>query len=166
MNTISILPQIKSIPKKKLMGKRITMNFIHNKTFELWKSFMPKRHEIKNKVNSNLISLRVYDESYSFKNFNPEANFEKWATMEVSGFYDLPPEMETYTIPSGLYAVFNYKGLNTDTSIYEYIYGEWLQTNLQYDLDNRPHFEVMGEKYKNNDPDSEEEIWIPIKTKN
>jgi predicted transcriptional regulator YdeE len=23
----------------------------------------------------------------------------------------------------------------------------------------------MGEKYKNEDPDSEEEIWIPIKTK-
>jgi AraC family transcriptional regulator len=30
-------------------------------------------------------------------------------------------------------------------------------------LDQRPHVEVMGEKYKNNDPDSEEEIWIPIK---
>jgi hypothetical protein len=24
---------------------------------------------------------------------------------------------------------------------------------------------LKGEKYKNNDPDSEEEIWIPIKTK-
>jgi AraC family transcriptional regulator len=29
-------------------------------------------------------------------------------------------------------------------------------------LDDRPHFEVLGEKYKNNDPTSEKEIWIPI----
>ena len=31
-------------------------------------------------------------------------------------------------------------------------------------LANRPHFEVLGAKYKNNDPASEEEIWIPIQT--
>lgn len=29
----------------------------------------------------------------------------------------------------------------------------------------QPHFEVLGEKYKDNDPTSEEEIWIPIKAK-
>jgi len=27
------------------------------------------------------------------------------------------------------------------------------------------HFELLGEKYKNNHPDSEEEVWIPIKEK-
>jgi AraC family transcriptional regulator len=31
----------------------------------------------------------------------------------------------------------------------------------EYFLDNRPHFEVLGDKYKNNDPTSEEEIWKP-----
>jgi AraC family transcriptional regulator len=30
-------------------------------------------------------------------------------------------------------------------------------------LDNKPHFEIMGDQYKNEDPDSEEELWIPIK---
>jgi AraC family transcriptional regulator len=34
-----------------------------------------------------------------------------------------------------------------------------------YDLDNRPHFEILGEKYKNESPDSEEELWIPVKLK-
>jgi AraC family transcriptional regulator len=29
----------------------------------------------------------------------------------------------------------------------------------------RSHFEIMGEKYKLNDPNSEEEVWIPIKMK-
>ncbi|MFM9945765.1 MAG: GyrI-like domain-containing protein, partial [Bacteroidia bacterium] len=44
------------------------------------------------------------------------------------------------------------------------IYGTWIP-NSEYNLDNRPHFEILGEKYKNNHPDSEEEIWIPIKPK-
>jgi AraC family transcriptional regulator len=64
----------------------------------------------------------------------------------------------------GLYAVFNYKGSNMDHSIFEYIFRSWLPDS-EYYLDNRPHFEVLGDKYKNNDPSSEEEIWIPIKPK-
>ncbi|MFZ1515671.1 MAG: GyrI-like domain-containing protein, partial [Saprospiraceae bacterium] len=68
------------------------------------------------------------------------------------------------TIPGGLYAVFYYKGLSTDTAIFEYIFNTWLP-NSEYGLDDRPHFEILGERYKNNDADSEEEIWIPIKNK-
>ena len=33
----------------------------------------------------------------------------------------------------------------------------------KYELDKRPHFALMGEEYKNEDPDSEEELWFPIK---
>jgi AraC family transcriptional regulator len=33
----------------------------------------------------------------------------------------------------------------------------------EYELDYRPHFEILGEKYKNNDQLSEEDIFIPIK---
>jgi AraC family transcriptional regulator len=47
---------------------------------------------------------------------------------------------------------------------FQYIFGTWLP-NSEYVLDNRPHFEILGEKYKNDDPTSEEEIWIPIKAK-
>jgi AraC family transcriptional regulator len=42
-----------------------------------------------------------------------------------------------------------------------YIFNTWLPKS-GYQLDRRPHFEILGEKYKNNNPDSEEEIWIPI----
>jgi predicted transcriptional regulator YdeE len=31
--------------------------------------------------------------------------------------------------------------------------------------DDRPHFEVLGKNYKNNDPVSEEEIWIPVRAR-
>jgi AraC family transcriptional regulator len=32
-------------------------------------------------------------------------------------------------------------------------------------LDNRPHFEILGEKYKQGSTDAEEEIWIPVSLK-
>jgi AraC family transcriptional regulator len=100
-----------------------------------------------------------------FADFKPTNEFERWATVEVADFDNVPNEMETFVLPSGLYAVFDYKGLSTDNSIFQYILGMWLPSS-DYVLDNRPHFEVLGDKYKNNDPTSEEEIWIPIRPKN
>ena len=71
--------------------------------------------------------------------------------------------MEALTIHKGLYAVFHYKGLTKDFGILmEYIYGQWIHQSV-YMLDDKPHFNILGEKYKNNDPDSEEDIYIPIK---
>ena len=72
--------------------------------------------------------------------------------------------METFLLEGGLYAVFIHRGSSTDTSTFHYIFSTWLPKS-NYILDSRPHFEVLGEKYKNGDPDSEEEIWIPIKLK-
>src|SRR5690606_22833685 len=99
-----------------------------------------------------------------FLDFNPTNEFDRWATVEVADFDNVPIDMETFILPSGLYAVFEYQGLSTDNSIFQYILGKWLPES-EYDLDDRPHFEVLGEKYKNNDPSSEEEIWIPIRFK-
>lgn len=156
-------PRIEILLEKKLIGKRLQMSLANNKTKELWQSFMPRRKEIQNSIGTDLYSMQVYDSLY-FTTFDSNNRFEKWATIEVKDFHTIPDEMETFTLPSGLYAVFFYKGLNTDTQIFQYIFGTWLP-NSEYVLDNRPHFEILGEQYKNNDPNSEEEIWIPIKEK-
>lgn len=156
-------PEIKTLSQKTLIGKRITMSLANNKTGELWKSFMPRRNEIKNVISTDLFSLQTYDANY-FKAFNPNNEFEKWALSEVSETNEIPSGMEVFSLEGGLYAVFFYKGLNTDFSIFNYIFSEWLPKS-EYNLDNRPHFEILGAKYKNNDPESEEEIWIPIKKK-
>lgn len=156
-------PKIKKISEKKLVGKRLTMSFADYKVGELWKSFMPRRKEIANTLTTELFSVSVYPPLH-FAEFKPTNEFEKWATVEVENFNNLPTDTETFTLPGGLYAVFDYRGLNTDNAIYQYIFGTWLP-NSDYHLDNRPHFEVLGDKYKNNDPNSEEEIWIPIKLK-
>jgi AraC family transcriptional regulator len=156
-------PEIKSLSEKILIGKRITTSLANNKTGELWKSFMPRRTEIKNVIGTDLFSVQTYDANY-FKTFDPALSFEKWAAVEISDITEIPDDLEIFKLPDGLYAVFFYKGLNTDYSIFNYIFSEWLPGS-EYNLDQRPHFEILGAKYKNNDPESEEEIWIPIKKK-
>lgn len=155
-------PRIETLIEKKLIGKRMKMSLSNNKTGELWRSFMPKRREIGNNLTSEMFSMQVYDGPVDFGNLDQE--FEKWAAVEVSDFDSIPDGMETFTLKGGLYAVFPYKGSSTDTAIFQFIFGTWLP-NSNYLLDHRPHFEILGDKYKNADPNSEEDIWIPIKLK-
>ncbi len=155
-------PRIENLAEKKLVGKKITMSFSDNKTGELWQSFMSERRKINNAIGIELYSLEIYPPDY-FNPFSPQTEFEKWAAVEVSDFDTVPPEMEPLSVPAGLYAVFLYKGpASAAPETYQYIFGTWVP-NSAYTLDDRPHFAVMGEKYKNEDPDSEEELWIPIK---
>lgn len=156
-------PRIENLSEKKLIGKQLTMSLADNKTAELWRSFVPRRREISNNLTNDLISMQVYRPAH-FVDFNPSNEFIKWAAVEVPDFDQVPIEMETFTLPGGLYAVFDYKGSGNDPHIFQYIFGTWLPGSA-YDLDDRPHFEILGDKYKNNDPASEEEIWIPIKSK-
>lgn len=154
-------PEIKLLREKKLIGMCLEMSLANNRTFELWNSFGPSIKEIQNRRNQDLISLQVYDADH-FKRFNPAKVFVKWALAEVEHYDTIPEGMQVFDLTGGRYAVFHYKGSSADKSIFQYIFTEWLP-NSSYQLDNRPHFEVLGERYKNNDPVSEEEIWIPIK---
>ena len=154
-----------NLSPKKLIGQRIITSFSENRTVDLWQNFMPRRKEILNNLTHDLISMQVYPESYNFTIFDPVIKFEKWAAIEVSDFDTIPDGMESFTLFGGLYAVFIHKGAaSTGPKTFQYIFGEWIPSS-DYALDNRPHFEILGKKYINDDPASEEEIWIPIKAK-
>jgi AraC family transcriptional regulator len=152
------------LPEKKLIGVKICMSFNENKVVELWKKFMPRRKEITSNLNNELISMQIYPNSFDLVNLNPNAKFDKWAAVEVTNFDNIPDEMEPYLLNSSLYAVFLHQGSNTDFSTFKYIFETWLP-NSGYEIDNRPHFEILGANYKNNDVNSEEEVYIPIKLK-
>ncbi|WP_372751907.1 GyrI-like domain-containing protein [Labilibaculum sp.] len=155
-----MLNRIEIIDEKTLVGKNMKMSLTNNKTSELWKSFMQERNQIKHRINSDFISLQNYPDGY-FDSFNPNTEFEKWACVEVAKLDYLPEGMRTFKINAGEFAVFTHKGSNADPSIFKFIYSDWLP-NSDYELRDEPHFEILGVKYKNNDPCSEEEIWIPI----
>ena len=158
-------PRIENISGINLVGKRMKMSFSNIQTSSLWKSFMPRKKEISTILNKNLYSVEIYKDIHFFEDFDATQEFEKWAAVEVSNFKNLPSEMETLIIPAGKYAVFNFKGKDSEASeAYRNILQDWFP-NSEYMLDNRPHFAVMGEKYKKEDPASEEELWFPIKGK-
>jgi len=160
----SMIPRIEVLAEKKLVGKRMTMSLTNNKTGELWRGFMMQQKEIQNSIGTELYSMQIYPSTY-FRDFNPDTEFEKWALTEVNDFSTIPDEMQSFTLTGGLYAVFLHQGAaSAGPEIFQYIFGTWLPSS-GFLLDDRPHFELLGEKYKNNDPDSEEEIWIPIKAK-
>ena len=159
-----ISARIENIAAKKLVGIRMQMSFSNNQTGELWRHFMPIRNEIQNRLSIELYALQIYANGF-FDRFDPNFTFEKWALMEVSFFENAPGEMECFTLGGGLYVVFDYKGNpQNGAATFKYILTEWLPAS-DYVLDNRPHFEILGAKYKNNDTSSEEEIWIPVKVK-
>ncbi len=156
-------PRIEISPEMKIIGKRLTMSLAKNRIVELWKSFMPFRSQITCNITDDLLSVSVYQPNY-FENFSPSNEFQKWAAVQVDYFDNIPTNLDSLTLPKGQYAVFDHRGLSTDNSIFQYIFTEWLPAS-QYALDNRPHFEILGDMYKHNDPNSEEELWIPIKAK-
>ncbi|AEL25467.1 GyrI-like domain-containing protein [Cyclobacterium marinum] len=151
--------QIIMMNAKQLVGFNSPMSIMRNKTQALWKRFM-KQNTIES---SEFIAMQIYGPDY-FSTFDPTKAFQQWACVEVDNLELIPEEMAPVLIPAGLYAKFNYKGPSTDHSIYDYIYRQWLPKS-KYTIDNRPHFQVMGEKYSNTSSDSEEEIWIPILNK-
>jgi AraC family transcriptional regulator len=155
-------PTIKTFPTTKFIGKNLIFTYADYRAFELWSSFMPRRKEIQNAIGMELYNIQINPENFDF---SPNTPFTKWAAVVVSSFDFVPDGMQTLEIPEGLYAVFKYKGDQSGAaSFFNSIYTEWLPSS-DYELDNRPQFEILGEKYKNNDPNSEEEIWIPVKQK-
>ena len=158
-------PTIQHLTEIKLVGSKVQMSYMNNRTREIWQSFMPRRKEIIHVISSDLYSVELYPSITYFEQFNPNSTFEKWAAVQVSEFESIPKSMEILTIPSGQYAVFPFKGtVKEAAAMYQYILNTWIPQS-SFMLDHRPHFAVMGEKYKNNDPDSEEEFWVPIKSR-
>jgi AraC family transcriptional regulator len=155
-------PQIKTFPTTKFIGKNLSFTYSDYRAFELWSSFMPLRKDIQNTIGTELYNIQINPKNFDF---SPTTPFTKWAAVAVSSFDFIPYGMETLEIREGLYAVFNYKGDQSNVeAFFKAIYTEWLPSS-NYELDNHPQFEILGDQYKNNDSNSEETIWIPVKHK-
>jgi AraC family transcriptional regulator len=156
-------PRIIQLPPKKMVGVRMIMSLADNRTSDLWRTFMTRRKEILNTIGTDLYSLQIYSPPFDINKFDATISFVKCALTEVSDYDNVPEGFEGLTLDGGLYAVFIHKGTPADFApTIDLIFKQWLPAS-DYILDDRPHFEVLGEKYMRNHPQSEEEIWIPIK---
>ena len=112
-----LTPKIKTLDSKLLVGMRVEMSLIENKTQQLWKTFMPQLDKVQNRISSDLISLQVYPRDY-FKEFNPNTIYTKWAATEVSNYIDDDHNFESLELKGGLYAVFTYKGSSSEAFLF------------------------------------------------
>jgi len=158
------IPNIITLPEKKLVGQYLEMSLQNNKTFALFSGFMPNKTAIKDALSQEVFEVMVYNQDY-FKHFSPTNSFTKWGCLEVKDYSNIPNNMTPLDLPGGQYAVFNYKALTKGFGqLMGYIMSSWLPQS-KYQLDSRPHFNILGKAYKPNSPDSEEMVYIPIKPK-
>ena len=139
---------------------RIEMSLSNDRTAELWRSFMPRRQSVINRIGSHYFSLQKYVNPGPP---GPDTVFEKWAVVEVSDFDTVPSDMEPYELEGGRYAVFVHRGpASTFPQTIYSIFQEWLP-HSGFRIDSREHFEVLDDSYSPIDPKATEEVWIPVK---
>lgn len=156
-------PSIETLPRKHLVGLRTRMTLAEDLTRGLWQELMPRRTEIENRAGESYHSLKFFDSGTSYAGFTEHTEFEKWAAIEVSEPGTVPAGLEALTLPAGLYAMYVHHGpAAAFHTTLQAFFTEWLpQSN--YEIDERAHFEILGPEYRPDDPNAEEEVWIPIR---
>lgn len=150
------------VEQRILMGKSVTMSFVNHKTQDLWQSFRSDITRLGIAIKTPFINLHDYPKDFSFSAFNPSKEFEKWALLEVQENVAIPKDFVKFVLEEGYYATFEYQGLAKDCQMQiQKVFTQWLP-NSGYQLDNRPHFEALGEGYHPLDANSRERIFIPI----
>lgn len=142
---------------------RRRMSLSNHKVRELWQGFRPRVGEIADRLGSDFFSIQHYPEDFKMADFRPTTEFDKLAAVEVSSYDKIPEDMESYELAGGKYAVFIHHGpASAFAKTFQYIYNVWIP-NSEYELDKRDQFEILGPNYRPDDPDAEEEVWIPIR---
>ena len=155
-------PEIIIFPKTALVGISLEMTMAKDLTHKLWSTFMPVAHPLRKGDSLELFSVQDFGDLIFFKQYDPNLPFTKYAMIRPGDLEQIPEDFESLIIPEGKYAKFTYRGKPSDAGpFFQAIYGNWLPKS-GYKLENRPHLAIMGKKYLGEDPDSEEDIYIPV----
>jgi len=156
-------PKIIELAGTRLLGSRVRTSFVNDRTSELWRRFRTVSSTVSGRIGGESYSVKVYDESYSFERFDPTAEFDKWAAVAAGDDADVPEGLELLIIPAGKYAEFVHVGpASAAPRTFGYIFGVWLPAS-EFELDLRPHFEILPEGYDPFDEQAEEKVLIPLR---
>lgn len=147
-------------PEMTLFGRSLTVSYSNYQVAPLWKALRTDLAKMGANDQPAFYSVQVYPPDTEPNKLTPQTSFTYWAGIKerVEGV-----EMNELVIPVGVYAVFTHKGTAaTFSQTARAIHTQWMPQS-SYRVDDRPHFEVLGEKYYGPmNPDSEEEVFIPI----
>ncbi len=142
-----------------LQGNAAAMSFTEDGTADLWRSFIPKLETLGHRKDEFLYVAQEFPSNF-FVEFNPELEYTKWACVRLE---EHDQELETLEVPEGDYAIFTYIGKPSEAGPFFQDIFSTILPKAGLAVDQRPHLAIMGEKYKGENPESEEEIWIPVK---
>ncbi|GAB4198197.1 MAG: hypothetical protein Tsb002_32970 [Wenzhouxiangellaceae bacterium] len=152
-------PTITTLPPIRVVGLCENSTFASHNPAALWQRFMPRRHEIQQRVGDDYFAIRVF----SSQIFTPDTSFEHWAAVAVSDDQEAPAGMQAHTLTGGEYAVFEHRGAPAALGqTLQHIFSDWLPQS-GYQLDQREHFERMPADYRPDDPQALETVWIPVR---
>lgn len=148
-------------PALKVIGMKVITTQANNTIPQLWDRFNPRCQEIQNIAEKGVcvgVCLSV-----ETKDFDENTKFAYIAGMIVENFDQVPEGMETVEILPQKYAVSTHRGsLDKLHDTYHYLYGEWLK-NSEYEFSPSAEIEWYDHRFKFNSPDSEFDIYIPVK---
>jgi|WetSurSiteA1Bulk_404760.scaffolds.fasta_scaffold28201_2 AraC family transcriptional regulator len=164
MEVITMEPRIVKREAIKLIG---IMYYGDNKNWEIpkiWEEFMP----LMKKIPNCLPLQEAYGLCFYTESFSKSGLFYYMAGLPVSSLDEIPMELVGKILPAAEYAVFTHKPLiagktSNIKDAYAHVYGTWLPKSpyvnpYAYD------FEYYSERFKGNtNPDSELDIYIPIR---
>ncbi|MFC1898319.1 GyrI-like domain-containing protein [Candidatus Cloacimonadota bacterium] len=155
--------EVKIVEKEamKIVGMKVTTTIKNNTIPQLWDKFNQVSCSIEN-IKVKNVALGVCP-PVDIKDFNEEAPFDYIAGMIVENFDKVPEGMITYDIPAQKYAVIIHKGaLDKLQETYNYFYSVWPKVSGQ-EFSGGAEFELYDERFKFGSPDSEMDIYRPVK---
>jgi AraC family transcriptional regulator len=167
LEKMNMEPHITEVSERKLVGMKTETRLRDNQIPRLWQTFMPRRKEVSHAMKTGFFAVHDRNPDLKMEDFTPDTLYTSWACIEVSAFEKIPEAMESRTLTGGLYAIFIHHGPAASFKVtLDFIYQQWLPASA-YELDQRDQFEIMAEDYLGpNHPEAEEEVWIPIRSKN
>ena len=149
--------EVTNKPIFKVVGLKINVDPFDKRIQELWDTFMRRYSEITNSANSEVaVGICCYPPT-GIK------TFDYIAGVLVSDDNNTPEGMVYYELPARKYAVFTHKGsLENLAETFTNIYDKWLTEN---GLEEAPYDEVewYDKRFKFGEPDSEMDIYVPVK---
>ena len=155
--------EVKIVEKEamKIVGMKTSTTIKNNVVPQLWDKFNKVSCQIEN-VKVKKVALGVCP-TVDTKDFNEETPFEYIAGLIVENFDKVPEGMTTYEIATQKYAVITHKGaLDKLQETYDYFYSIWPKESGQ-EFSGGAEFELYDERFMFGSPDSEMDIYRPIK---
>jgi len=150
--------ETKEIPELKVIGLEITTTVqecaTNNPHPKLWRDFMKRVDEIKNRVGTNFYGICI-------ETSKQECNFTSMACVEVEDLSSIPEGMVSKTVPASKYAIWTHKGkLDNLTDTYKELYEKTIpESGLK---PKTIWLELYDERYKHDSEDSEFDICVQV----